>query len=213
MVSNKGPRYAFLTLQENRDTFFARVHQFVLPYHDDAILVAKAYKDAKDAFRKIKRKRGERYFEHCRRVALIGMDLLGIRDHEVVIAQLHHDTSEDCGEDWPLERIEREYSKRVRELVAAVTMPTGEFARREERQHAYHLQLLAGPPETFQIKLTDRLDNLLSCSAMSFEAQWRMIEETEKDYLPIARERGILYKELKQAIAARKRVLRSSGIV
>jgi len=207
------PPYAFLALEENRDTFFARVHQFVLPYHDGAILVASAYKEAKDAFRKIKRKRGERYFEHCRAVALIAMDLLGISDPEVVAAALLHDIVEDCGEEWPIKRVEEKFGRRVRDLVAALSMPTGGFASREERMRAYHAQLLAGPKETFLLKFSDRLHNLLTCSAMPHEAQWRMIEETEKDYLPIAKERSILHKELKQAIAARKRALRCAGMV
>lgn len=206
------PQYAFLTLQENRDTFFERVHQFVLPYHDDALLVAKAYKETKEAFRKVKRKRGERYFEHCRAVALIGIDLLGIHDAEDIAARLLHDIVEDCGEEWPIERVEREFGKRVRGLVAAMTMPTEGFANREERMRMYHAQLLLGPPGTIAIKLSDRLHNLLTCDALSHDAQWRMIEETEKDYLPIAKERGILFKELKQAVVARKKALRCSGL-
>ena len=59
---------------ENRDTFFERVHRFVLPYHEGALLIAKAYQTAKNAHRGMKRKRGERYFEHCRAVALVLMD-------------------------------------------------------------------------------------------------------------------------------------------
>lgn len=211
MTRTKVPQYAFLTQAENRDTFFARVHRFVLPYHDGALLVAKAYKAAKDAFRGVKRKRGERYFEHCRSVALIGMDLLGIRDPEVIAALLLHDIVEDCSPEWPIERVNHEFGQRVAALVAALSMPTGVFASREERQSAYHAQLHAGPPETFDGKLADRLHNLLSCDALTLAAQWRMIEETEKSYLPIAKERGILYKELKQAIAARKKALGTSG--
>jgi GTP pyrophosphokinase len=207
MTHTKAPRYAFLTQAENRDTFFERVHRFILPYHDDALLVDKAYKTAKEAFRGVKRKRGERYFEHCRSVALIGMDLLGIRDPEVIAALLLHDIVEDCSTEWPIERVEREFGQRTAALVAALSMPTGVFASRDERQHAYHAQLLAGPPETFAGKLADRLHNLLSCEALTPEAQWRMIEETERSYLSIAKERGILFKELKLAIAARRKAL------
>jgi len=207
MTHTKAPRYAFLMQGENRDTFFERVHRFILPYHDGALLVAKAYKTAKEAFRGVKRKRGERYFEHCRSVALIGMDLLGIRDAEVIAALLLHDIVEDCSSEWSIELVEREFGQRVAALVAALSMPTGEFASREERQSAYHAQLLAGPPETFDGKLADRLHNLLSCEALTPEAQWRMIEETERSYLSIAKERGILFKELKQAIAARRKAL------
>lgn len=207
------PQYAFLALQENRDSFFERVHRFVLPYHKEGRLVGDAYDDTKKAFEKVKRKRGERYFEHCRAVALIAMDILEIRDPEVIAAALLHDIVEDCEADWPIERVEREYGKRVAELVAALSIVKGEFADREERMRAYHAQLAAGPAETFPLKFADRLHNLLTCEALSHDAQWRMIEETEKEYLPIAKERGILHKELKRAIVARKKALRCSNVV
>lgn len=189
---------------ENRDTFFKRVHEFVLPYHDGALLVGRAYQATKEAFRGIKRKRGERYFEHCRAVALVMMDLLGIRDPEVLSAALLHDIVEDCSNEWPIERVEKEFGPRVAKLVLAVSVPSGKFASREERMDAYHRQLLAGPSETFAIKLSDRLHNLLTCAALTPEAQLRMIEETEKVYLPIAKERGLLYRELREAIAEKK---------
>jgi GTP pyrophosphokinase len=209
MAHAKTPQYAFLMQAENRDTFFARIHGFVLPYHDGALLVAKAYKTAKDAFRGVKRKRGERYFEHCRAVALIAIDLVGVREPAVIAALLLHDIVEDCPE-WTIERVEHEFGQRVARLVAALSMPTGIFASRDERQHAYHAQLHAGPPETFLGKFADRLHNLLSCEALTPEAQWRMIDETEKNYLPIAKERRILYTELMRAIAARKKALGKS---
>ena len=206
-------QYAFLTLQENRDTFFERVHQFVLPYHKEGRVVADAYDAAKEAFDKKKRKRGERYFEHCRGVALIVIDLLGNHDHEVIAGALLHDIVEDRPDEWSVERIEKEFGPRIATLVAALSMPTQEFASREERMRVYHAQLLAGPPETFQIKLSDRLHNLLTCASLSVEAQWRMIEETEEHYLLIAKERNILHRELRQAIAARKKALRSAALV
>jgi (p)ppGpp synthase/HD superfamily hydrolase len=190
---------------ENRSTFFRRVHTFVLPYHEGAMLIAKAYQTAKDAHRAQKRKRGERYFEHCRMVATIAIDLIGVRDPEVIAAALLHDIKEDCG--WTIEQIEREFGKSAARLVAAVSMPEGEFASREERMQAYHAQLLAGPSEVFLIKFPDRLHNLLTCEALSIDAQWRMIDETEHDYLPIAKERGLLYDELKDAIASRRAAL------
>lgn len=199
---------AFLSLSENRDTFFRRVHEFVLPYHDGAVLIANAYKEAKAAFDGVKRKRGERYFEHCRGVALIVMDILGIRDADVVAAALLHDILEDCSETWNRERLLSEFGPRVTALVVALSIPEGAFTGREERMAAYHAQLLAGPPETIPLKLADRLHNLWTSGALSRAAQERMIEETERDYLPLARARGILWKELRAIIKERKRVLR-----
>ncbi|OGZ07591.1 MAG: hypothetical protein A3C93_02265 [Candidatus Lloydbacteria bacterium RIFCSPHIGHO2_02_FULL_54_17] len=199
-------RLTLFEQREDRDTFFERVHQFVLPYHDGAILVAKAYQASKEAFRGVKRKRGERYFEHCRAVALIAMDMLGVRDPEVVAAALLHDVVEDIP-GWNVGRIKKEFSPRIARLVSALTMPTRKFNSRERRMEAYHRQLCSGPKEALTIKFADRLHNLSTASSLSRSAQLRMIEETEVVYLPIAKERGILYKELKQAIASCKRAL------
>lgn len=195
----------FIALQtENRDTFFVRVHRFVLPYHAGALLVAKAYEAAKNAHRTQKRKRGERYFEHCRAVAIILMDIVGIHDPEVIAAALLHDILEDCSTEWTRECIEREFGKKVAELVAAMTMPDGEFASRDERLHAYHTQLLAFP-KALPIKLADRLHNLSTCYSLSYDKQLRMIAETEEVYLPLAKEKNILYEELCAVIFERKK--------
>ena len=122
----------------------------------------------------------------------------------MIIAALLHDIVEDCDPEWTIERVLREFGARVAKLVAALTIPSGEFANREERLHAYHTQLFAGPPEALIIKLADRLHNLSSCGALSWDAQKRMIEETEHVYLPLAKEKSILAEELKEVIAKRK---------
>lgn len=196
---------------ENRDTFFGRVHEFVLPYHDGALLIAKAYQVSKGAFRGIKRKRGERYFEHCRAVALILIDLADVRDYEVLAAALLHDIVEDCP-GWNARRVKKEFGSRVAELVAALTIPKREFKSRETRNHAYNRQLFLAQKEALTIKLADRLHNLSTSSSLSRIAQLRMIEETEAVYLPVAKERGILYNELCAVIAARKGSLEEKKI-
>jgi (p)ppGpp synthase/HD superfamily hydrolase len=204
-------KFMLFEQREDRDTFFARVHEFTLPYHRSALLIAKAYQVSKEAFRGAQRKRGERYFEHNRFVALIVMDVLGVREPETIAAALLHDIVEDCNDEWPIERVGEEFGAKVTSLVAAVTMPTGVFESREARMAAYHAQLHAGPPMTFHLKLSDRLHNLHTCGALTPEAQWRMVEETEAHYLPVAKERGILFGELKRVLAERKRVLRATG--
>ncbi len=81
----------FLHQTENRDTFFRRIHTFILPYHRGASAIADAYKAAKEGHRGSKRSRGERYFEHCRAVAIILIDIVCIRDWETIAAALLHD--------------------------------------------------------------------------------------------------------------------------
>ncbi len=195
----------FLNNVENRDTFFQRVHTFVLPYHRDALLIAKAYQMSKDAFRGVKRKRGERYFEHCRATALILIEVFGIRDPEMIIAALLHDIIEDCG--WTREQIATEFGNKVGFLVDGVSMPEGNFVNREERISAYHQKFLTAmtfDDRVLFIKLADRLHNLFTCEAMSFERQLRMIDETEALYIPLAKEKGIHSHDLLAVIQERK---------
>lgn len=197
---------------ENRDSFFRRVHRFVLPYHEGALLIARAYQDAKEGFRGVKRKRGERYFEHPRAVALILMDILDVREPEEIAAALLHDHIEDLKEaGWTRERIADRYNERVAEYVAALTMPEGEFATREDRLHAFHAQIFAAPRAVIAIKFADRLHNLSTCDALSREAQWRMVEETRATYLPFAKEHGLLYEELCAMLLVREEMLNAQG--
>ncbi len=200
---------AFLNSREDRDTFFQRVHVFALPYHEGALLVAKAYEEAKKAFKGVQRKRGERYFEHCRAVALILMDVVGIRNPAVIAAALLHDIVEDCAEEWPIKRVYAEFGPEVGALVLAMTMPTEEFASRELRLEAYHAQLLAGPADVLYIKFADRLHNLTTCEALSQENQLRMVEETESIYLPLAKAKGALWQELTQVLRLRRKALKN----
>lgn len=199
----------FLDKNENRDTFFRRVHQFVLPYHEDAILVAKAYQIAKDEFRGKKRARGERYFEHCRAVPLIIMDVFGVYDTEVIMAALLHDAIEDCG--YTKEKISRVFGENVGMLVDGVSIPTGNFASREERMAVYHRKFLAAVEKDVRalfIKLADRLHNLSTCHSLSREAQVKNVMETDEFYIPLAKEYGAPYRELEEIIVSIKKRLK-----
>ena len=202
---------AFLEGRENRESFFRRVHLFALPYHNDALLVAKAYQVAKETFRGTHRKQGERYFEHCRAVALILMDILSETDIQMIVAALLHDIIEDCGNSWPLTRVETEFGPTTSFLVGALTMPLGDFADRDARIAAFHAQILqatAMDVRVIKIKLADRLHNLVTCDALTRENQLRMVEETERLYLPYAKQYGILFKELSQVLRFRRKTLR-----
>ena len=196
----------FFDQAEDRDSFFARVHRFTLPYHEGALLIAKAYETSKNAFRGVKRKRGERYFEHCRMVAVILMDIVKVADVDLVIAALLHDVVEDV-DGWNLARIETEFGPRVSALVGAVTMPAGSFPDRDARIHAFHEQISNGPDGAWKIKLADRLHNLSTASSLSGEAQRRMIDETRKIYLGRAETANILHRELREVIALREKEL------
>lgn len=193
-----------MTTKEDRAAFFARIHKFSRPDRRGALLIGKAYRESKEAFRKVRRKGGERYFEHCRAVALILMDDLGVRDPELVAAALLHDIVEDCHQDWPIERVRKEFGGRVMRIVEAVTIPCGDFPDREARMDAYHARLFRGPREALLLKLADRLHNLRTCAALLPDARKRMVRETEALYLPFAKSQGVLYAELSEAIITAK---------
>ena len=202
---------ACLKTREDRESFFKRVHRFVLPYHEGAFLIALAYRAAKEAFEKVERKAGGRYFEHCRAVAIILMDILGITDPKVIAAALLHDIVEDCKrKGWTHERVLSVFGPEVAMFVRAMTIPEGEFASRELRIAAYHDQLFAAMKTDVRvilIKLADRYHNLSTCESLSRYAQERMVEETETIYLPVAKEQGCLYEELTQVLAGVKKRL------
>ncbi len=202
---------AFLEGREDRESFFARVHKFAPPGHKDEALIKKAYQEAKDAFRGTHRQMGERYFEHCRAVALILIDILGVTDAEAIAAALLHDIIEDCRRMWWQSRVEHEFGPAVAFLVDAVTMPEGDFADRDTRIAAFHAQILkatATDIRVIKIKLADRLHNLVTCDALTREKQARMVEETELYYLPVAKQYDVLFKELSQVLRFRRRTLR-----
>lgn len=201
---------AFLGMTENRDAFFRRVHKFVLPYHDDALLIALAYRESKDAFRGKNRARGERYFEHCRATALTLIDVFGVYDPELIAAALMHDVIEDCG--WTRGRVAECLREPVAFLVDAVSMPEGEFPTREARMEAYHKKFMAAAaidPRVILLKLADRLHNLLTSEALSREKQLRMIVETEEVYLPLAQAFPVALTKLAQVIRMRRKTLRA----
>jgi GTP pyrophosphokinase len=197
---------------ENRRKFFDRVHSFQLPYHEGAILIARAYQDSKKGFEGKSRKSGERYFEHCRRVAIYLMTLADCRDPDTISAALLHDHIEDLwAEGWTLRRISDRYNKNVAEYVRALSMPRRAYKTRERRMAAYHAQIMRAPPQVSMIKLADRLDNLLTCCALTRESQIGMITETEDKYLSLADKLGVFGRELRLAITEAKARLLGEG--
>ena len=195
-----------LSAAENRRTFFARVELRYSRYSMEYRFIEKAYNVAKDAFRHVVRDDGTRYFEHVRVVAIIQMDYLNIFDlkflkipaHEVVAAALLHDTPEDCPE-WPLSRIETEFSVNVALLLDYVSKrPLVDFGGdRVAQLKFYHNHLgYARLAEVFLVKLPDRWHNQLTLWACDVEKIQRKNDETIQIYVPLARQWNILFHEL-----------------
>lgn len=193
-------RMPFLSRAETRETFFARIAEFLPELDPRYQAIQKAYDTAKDAFRGVRRDSGERYFEHLRAVTLILIEYLEIRDYELIVAALLHDIVEDKPE-WNIQRIRNEFGDRVALLVSFLSQPTdGEFGSQEEAERVFHERFEFAPRDFFIIKLPDRLHNLLTLKYRPKKKQVAKIEETLRYYLDHARKHLILLPELREVL-------------
>ncbi len=193
-------KITFLKAAENRESFFYRI-ALIFPKHDPRYqMIDRAYNTAKDAFRGIYREDGERYFEHLRAVALILIDYLRVRDHNLIVAALLHDIVEDINT-WSIERVGLEFGGEAALLVEWLTKPKESVGfSKKESDLVYHKRFALAPREFFLIKLPDRLHNLITLWACSTEKMLRKIEETKRYYLPYAEKHLILLHEIEEAI-------------
>lgn len=158
----------------------------------DLKLVQNAYWFAKDVHRKDIRDTGERYFEHCRRVALILMEERNVYDAEIIATAFIHDCIEDTHA--PPDVILSIFGSTVHEWAYTLskTLPffdelSGEVVRREKKDaKIYFAEIHHGPWQVRLLKCADRVDNLRSFGAWDAERKARYIQETEEYILPIA---------------------------
>ena len=187
---------------ENRAAFFRRIAALFPTFDPRYACIERAYSAAKDAFRNISRDGGERYFEHLRAVALILIDHLRIRDYRLIVAALLHDIVEDVPS-WSVDRVAREFDSEIACLVEWVTKPPSQlFATKHERDHVYHMRLMAAPRNPAILKLADRFHNVQTLWGCDLQKRLRKIEETRRWYLPLAEQHIVLIHELEAALAA-----------
>ena len=195
---------------ENRETFFRRIDSFLPPMDPRHQAILDAYDDAKDAFWEIKRKTGERYFEHLRAVFLIQFDYLRVREHIVLIAGLLHDIVEDIPS-WPIQRVRVKYGDEVALLVDYASKPLKkDYPDNEERLLIYHNRFEYAPRGFWELKIPDRLHNLMCMWSLSPAEIAAKVEETKRYYLPYAEKHIILIHELEEAIWELEKKLKSS---
>jgi len=187
---------------EHKGAFLRRVDRLFPTTDHRHLNIMKAYEIAKAAFRSKFRDDGvERYFEHLRFVALIVIDILRVRDPDVIVAALLHDIVEDIPE-WTFERVRLEFGVRVAGLVWWVTKPPAEeYASKAERDRSYHRRFDRAPREAVLIKLADRLHNLCTLWSVEEKKRSRKISETEDFYLSLAEREICLIHEIEEALA------------
>ncbi len=200
-----------VSLAEDRDKFFARIALIFPPSDERYRLIERAYETAKAAHRGIRRKSGERYFEHLRAVALIGIVYLRIRDPEVIAAMLLHDIHEDIPS-WTYARLVSEFGARIANLVFWVSKPKmgGRFRTGSERDEKFFRTLFDAPREAVMIKLADRLHNLITLWNSNRSALRLKVQETRLAYLPLANRHGILIHEIEDTLRLIERRFRLS---
>lgn len=200
-------RMPFLFANETRETFFKRIAAFLSQFDMRYKSVELAYGIAKDEFRGTRRDGGQRYFEHLRAVALILIDYLEIRDHELIIAALLHDILEDVPE-WTTARIRNLFGARVAFIVSSASEPkVEEFGSKEEAERIFHDRFRFANRDFFLVKLSDRLHNLVTLGDRPRDKQIAKIAETEEHYLPQARKHLILLPELRELVQLWKKQL------
>jgi hypothetical protein len=114
------------------------------------------------------RRQSEPYVNHLLRVAIRIMSHYGVRDPDVVVAALLHDSVEDHaaglapdgGTDSALAELGRRFGSRVAALVGAVTNPAYHPGRDRHQQYREHVAAsLDASPWARVIKVSDFTDN------------------------------------------------------
>jgi GTP pyrophosphokinase len=178
-----------LSKAEDSKAFFARIGKIYPPMDKRYKLIKDAYDTARKAFRDKKREGGGRYFEHLRAVTLILLVFMRERNAKVIAAALLHDIVEDI-DGWSIERVEREFGKKVAKYVWWVTKPSisEEYPTKLDVDRKYHLNLRYAPRNAIAIKLADRLHNCITMWGQDRERMQRKVAETRDFILPIAEE-------------------------
>jgi GTP pyrophosphokinase len=154
--------------------FIALFNDYLLEHQERIEL---AYILSKDAHRSQTRIDGERYFEHPRRVALILLQEVGVKNPDDICAALLHDTIEDT-KYITESKLRRWLNWEIATLVVALSKVPGKTQR-------HYFDTLGEWPRAAIIKGCDRLDNMRSLAATEPEFQWKQVHSTTKFVMPM----------------------------
>ena len=162
------------------------------------------------------------YIEHPLRNTL-RLFRWGVRDENIIIASLLHDTVEDCADrfcklfpqdkkpqdaqeerDALLDFIRVSYGPRVASMVLAVTNPleTTEGLTRAQKHEAYRskvLEVANGDPDTFVVKLADFVDNATGLYHNVKGLKDDRVVNMAKKYLPLVDPLAVSVRRMKSA--------------
>ncbi len=168
-------------------------HQAIQLYGEDAQVIDKAFKVARERHNGQMRSSGEPYIIHPIAVAKIVLDY-GM-DYQSVAAAMLHDTVEDT--DLTLEDVKKDFGADIAALVDGLTklgkVPL-DIKDKEEQQAENVRKMLLAMSEDIRviiIKLADRLHNVRTLNFVAPQKRRDKALETLEIYAPIAHRLGI----------------------
>lgn len=180
--------YPLHTFQEVKDIYMLYISSV-----EDRQRIVDAYDFIVEKHKDQTRKSGEPYFHHLVEVAFILASLKC--GPNTIISGLLHDVVEDT--DVTVEDIKKKWGEEVSKIVDALTkiqrLKLSKITS-EEFEAEDHRKIFLGMAKDIRvilIKLADRLHNLRTLAALSFERQHAISKETLEVFVPIAERLGL----------------------
>ena len=192
------PKESMIDLEKEKASILAKYRQLLraakpVLKDNDAKLIKKAFEISMEAHKDMRRKSGEPYIFHPLEVAQICVEEIGLGATSVICALLH-DVVEDT--DMTLKDIERDFGKKVAQIIDGLTKISGSFEQGTSGQAENFRKMLLTLSEDVRvilIKLADRTHNMRTLGSMARNSQLKIAHETIFIYAPLAHRLG-LYK-------------------
>ncbi len=147
-----------------------------------------------------KRRNNDPKISHDRGVFLFLHDHNGLRDPEQSAAGIMHDAVEDYFPDWTFDRLQKELSRGVRDLVEPVTkLEYAVGTDKEEFLLQYALGIDSAGEKAVQIKLCDNTHNQLTLVG-SLEKRQTQVSRSMRFYIPLAVKYDFMVSELSDVV-------------
>ena len=188
--------YSLTPEEESRlidDEFADLLQGYISSNHRKKVdIIERAFRFARSAHDGVRRRSGEPYILHPIAVAKIASREIGLGSTSICAALLH-DVVEDT--EYTVEDIERQFGKKIAELVAGLTKISGGiFGDRASAQAENFRKLLLTMSQDIRvvlIKMADRLHNMRTLGAMAPNKQYKIAGETLYIYAPLAHRLGL----------------------
>ena len=173
------PKESMIDLEKEKASILAKYRQLLraakpVLKDNDAKLIKKAFEISMEAHKDMRRKSGEPYIFHPLEVAQICVEEIGLGATSVICALLH-DVVEDT--DMTLKDIERDFGKKVSQIIDGLTKIGGSFEQGTSGQAENFRKMLLTLSEDVRvilIKLADRTHNMRTLGSMARNSQLKI---------------------------------------